>query len=314
MGSIAMDQSSDIALGYSESSTSVYPSVYFTGRVASDPAGSMEGEQLIVSGGGSQTEGQNRWGDYSSMTVDPVDDCTFWYTQEYIQSNGSFNWNTRIANLIFPNCGAGSGATAVLSPAKLTFPKVPIGQTSTASVTLTNTGTATLNIDQVTVLGNFAVQNNACGTQLPAGNNCSLTLAFTPTVKNSQTGTLQLTDNAPNNPQKVALTGTGTSLALSPTSLAFGSEPIGQPTPPQTITLSNVSAAAVNFTAPTITPPDYSISNNTCASPLPAQTSCSLNISFDPIKKGARNGKLNITNNGGGGAAAASLTGTGTLN
>jgi len=110
------------------------------------------------------------------------------------------------------------------------------------------------------------------------------------------------------------LTGTGTSLALSPTSLAFGSEPIGQPTPPQTITLSNVSAAAVNFTAPTITPADYSISNNTCVSPLPAQTSCSLNISFDPIKKGARNGKLNITNNGGGGAAAASLTGTGTLN
>lgn len=314
MGSIAMDQSSDIALGYSESSTSVFPSVYFTGRVASDPAGAMEGEQLIVSGSGSQTEGQNRWGDYSSMTVDPVDDCTFWYTQEYIESNGSFNWNTRIANLIFPNCGSGSGATAVLSPAKLTFPKTPIGQTSTASVTLTNTGTATLNIDQITVLGNFAVQTNSCGTQLPAGNNCSLTLAFTPTVKNSQTGTLQLTDNAPDNPQKVALTGTGTSLALSPTSLAFGSEPIGQPTAPQTITLVNVSAAAVNLTAFTTTPADYSISNNTCGSPLPAQTSCSLDISFDPIKTGARNGKLNITNNGGGGAAAAPLTGTGTLN
>jgi hypothetical protein len=314
MGSIAMDQSSDIAIGYSESSASVYPSVYFTGRVASDPAGTMEGEQLIVSGGGSQTGGQNRWGDYSSMTVDPVDDCTFWYTQEYILSSGSFNWNTRIANLSFPNCGTGSGATAVLSPAKLVFPKAPIGQTSTASVTLTNTGTATLNIDQVTVLGNFAVQTNTCGTQLPAGNNCALTLAFTPTVKNSQTGTLQLTDNAPNNPQKVTLTGTGTSLALSPTSLTFGSEPIGQPTAPQTITLSNVSAAAVNLTAFTTTPADYSISNNTCVSPLPAQTSCSLNISFDPIKKGARNGKLNITNNGGGGAAAAPLTGTGALN
>jgi hypothetical protein len=63
------------------------------------------------------------------MTVDPADDCTFWYTQEYIQSTGSFNWNTRIANFIFPNCG-NSGATAALSATKLTFPKTAIGQTT----------------------------------------------------------------------------------------------------------------------------------------------------------------------------------------
>src|SRR6202043_2860158 len=193
MGSIAMDQSGDIALGYSLSSSSVYPSIYFTGRVAADMLGSMEGEQLIFSGSGSQTGGVSRWGDYSAMTVDPVDDCTFWYTQEYIQSNGSFNWNTRISNLIFPNCGNGSGPspTAVLSTSKLTFPKTLIGQTTSLTVTLTNTGSATLNISNVATAGDFAVQSNGCGDQVLAGNNCAITVGFTPTVKGSRSGILQ---------------------------------------------------------------------------------------------------------------------------
>src|SRR6202043_984994 len=164
MGSIAMDQSGDRALGYSVSSSSVYPSIYFTGRVAADTPGSMEGEQHIVNGSGSQTGGVNRWGDYSAMTVDPVDDCTFWYTQEYIQSSGSFNWNTRISNFIFPNCGNGSGGspTAVLSATKLTFPKTLIGQTAYLTATLTNTGNATLNLSNVAITGDFA-QSNTCG-------------------------------------------------------------------------------------------------------------------------------------------------------
>ena len=184
MGSMAMDQSGDMALGYSVSSSSVYPSVYFTGRVASDATGAMEGEQVIVSGGGSQTGGQNRWGDYSAMTVDPADDCTFWYTQEYIQSTGSFNWNTRIANFIFPNCGSGANSpTATLSPAKLTFAKTPIGQTTSLSVTLTNTGNSTLNLSNVAITGTYAVQSNTCGAQVLAGANCSITVGFTPTKK-----------------------------------------------------------------------------------------------------------------------------------
>jgi Abnormal spindle-like microcephaly-assoc'd, ASPM-SPD-2-Hydin len=312
MGSIAMDQSGDMALGYSVSSGTVYPSIYFTGRVAADTAGSMEGEQLIVNGLGSQTGGQNRWGDYSAMTVDPVDDCTFWYTQEYIQSTGSFNWNTRIANLIFPNCG-NSGSSAMLSATKLTFPKTPIGQTTSLSVTLTNTGTATLNISNVAITGDFTVQSNTCGTQVLAGSNCAVTVGFTPTTRNSRTGILQLTDNAPNNPQKVTLTGTGMSIALSPAALNFGTEPVGQSTTPQSVTISNVSTASVTITGITIAtlPTDYTISNNTCGSTLAAATSCSLNVSFNPTKKGKRIGRLNVANNGGGSTATATLTGTG---
>ncbi len=276
----------------------------------------MEGEQLIMTGSGSQTGGQSRWGDYSSMSVDPVDDCTFWYTQEYIPSTGSFNWNTRIASVIFPNCGndGSGGPTASLSAAKMTFPKTPMGQTADLAVTLTNTGNATLILSNLATTGDYAVQSNTCGSQVPAGNNCSITVGFTPTAKNNRPGILQLTDDAANNPQKVTLTGTGMSIALSPAALNFGSEPEGQPTAPQTVTISNVSGAAVNLNAITVTPADYSISNNTCVSPLAAESSCSLSVTFDPVKRGTRNGKINISNNGGGSPATATLSGVGTVN
>ncbi len=107
MGSIAMDRAGDIAVGYSVSSTSVFPGVRYTGRVPTDPLGSMQSEATIINGSGSQT-GLSRWGDYSSMTIDPRDDCTFWYTQEYMQSTGSFNWRTRIGSFKFNACSGGN--------------------------------------------------------------------------------------------------------------------------------------------------------------------------------------------------------------
>jgi hypothetical protein len=104
MGSIAMDKQGNIALGYSASSSSVYPSIRYTGRLVTDALGNMATENIISAGGGSQLQNLNRWGDYSAMTVDPVDDCTFWYTNEYLKTNGTFNWSTRIASFKFPGC------------------------------------------------------------------------------------------------------------------------------------------------------------------------------------------------------------------
>lgn len=102
MGSIAMDGYGNIALGYSVSSSAVYPSIRYTGRMAGDPAGQMTiPEQTIINGTGSQTHSASRWGDYSMMAVDPIDDATFWYTTEYIQSTGSAPWKTRIASFTF---------------------------------------------------------------------------------------------------------------------------------------------------------------------------------------------------------------------
>jgi hypothetical protein len=106
MGSVAMDSAEDLAVGYSVSSSTLHPSIRYAGRVPTDPASTLEPEVDVVTGGGSQTDGMTRWGDYSAMQVDPTDDCTFWYTQEYLKTTGSYNWNTRIASFRFPGCKA----------------------------------------------------------------------------------------------------------------------------------------------------------------------------------------------------------------
>jgi len=106
MGSIAQDQDGNIALGYSAAGSSLFPSVHYTSRMSGDAAGTMPGGEVIChTGTGAQTASSNRWGDYSSMSVDPTDDCTFWYTQEYYETTGSFDFNTRICSFRFAGCG-----------------------------------------------------------------------------------------------------------------------------------------------------------------------------------------------------------------
>ena len=107
MGSIALDHVGNIALGYSVSSSSTFPSVRYAGRLVTDPSGELsQAEASLVAGSGSQTQ-SNRWGDYSMMAVDPVDDCTFWYTQQYVAVTGTNTWKTRIGSFRFPNCSIG---------------------------------------------------------------------------------------------------------------------------------------------------------------------------------------------------------------
>ena len=103
MGSIAMDQVGDIAIGYNVSSASVYPGMRYTGRLSTDPLGTLEAEATIFSGSSSQASGA-RWGDYTSMSVDPVDDCTMWYTGEYVVSSAALEWATRLYSFKFPAC------------------------------------------------------------------------------------------------------------------------------------------------------------------------------------------------------------------
>jgi len=107
MGSMAMDAVGDMALGYSVSSTVTNPSIRYTGRLVTDPLNTLQPEASIIVGGGYQST-SNRWGDYSSMSVDPSDDCTFWYTQEYYAIAESvakpIPWQTRIASFKFPHC------------------------------------------------------------------------------------------------------------------------------------------------------------------------------------------------------------------
>ncbi len=103
MGSLAVDKYGNMALGYSVSSTGVFPSIRYAGRLKGDPAGQLgQGETTLIAGTGSQTD-TDQWGEYSSMTVDPTDDCTFWYTNEYYQTHGT-QWQTRIGSFRFPTC------------------------------------------------------------------------------------------------------------------------------------------------------------------------------------------------------------------
>jgi len=121
MGSIAQDKNGNMALGYSVSNgEDVFPGIRYTGRLAGDPLGQMTlGEGTIIDGSGVQTTTNSRWGDYTSMNIDPVDDCTFWYVNEYYEVSGlplplpppplpppgtTAPWQTRIASFKLPNC------------------------------------------------------------------------------------------------------------------------------------------------------------------------------------------------------------------
>jgi len=148
MGSAAMDGSGDIALGFSASSSSISPQIRYAARLASDPINPMaQGETTLHAGTGSQTGTSNRWGDYSALTVDPVDDCTFWYTQEYYQTTSQFNWRTRIGSFKLAACGGGPSptptATATVTPTAIATATATFTPTNTPTNTPTATATAT---------------------------------------------------------------------------------------------------------------------------------------------------------------------------
>jgi hypothetical protein len=103
MGSVAMDQMGNMAIGLSfDNKTSVKPSIAYTGRVPTDPLGTMESPLVVARGTGVETQ-SNRWGDYSSMSIDPSDDCTFWYSQEYFKTNG-LDWVSHVNSFKFNSC------------------------------------------------------------------------------------------------------------------------------------------------------------------------------------------------------------------
>src|SRR5882724_328397 len=315
MASAAMDKANDIAIGYSASSGTINPAIRFTGRVPGDPAGTLETEASILEGAGSQINGLSRWGDYTALQVDPSDDCTFWYTNQYEKVNGSFNWSSHIGSFVFPSCGGGGGPAVTLSTALLNFKKVGIGQTSSPqTVTLTNTGTATLNISSITASGDFHISNNTCGATVAAGANCAVSVTFTPTKKGARSGTLSFNDDAPGSPQTVALSGTGQSVVVSPTSLNFGTVAVGNTSSEQIVTVTNLNSITVTITSIAFAGTaagDYLISSNTCGATIAGGASCSVGVEFKPITTGKRAAKLNVKNNGGGSPATTSLTGIG---
>jgi len=177
MGSAAMDGAGDIAIGYSVSSASLFPSIRFAGRLAADPLGTLTvAEGTIMAGAGSQTSSSARWGDYSMLAVDAADDCTFWYTNEYLLTTSNAPWRTRIAAVQLPGCGGGGGDT--------TPPSVSSFAPTTSSPTNASTISYGLTFSEsVTGLaaGDFSRTGTATGCTVgaPSGSGASYTVAVT---------------------------------------------------------------------------------------------------------------------------------------
>jgi phospholipase C len=216
--------------------------------------------------------------------------------------------------------GTGGGGPAVtLSPTSLTFPTQTAGTASTPQVvTLTNSGTATLNITSLSITGtnpgDFS-QTNTCGASVAAGGNCTISVTFKPTGKNTRTASVSIADNATGSPQTVPLTGTGTFVKLAPPSLSFGNQAVGTTSAAKTVTVTNVSTSSTltmsGITMTGANPGDYA-QTNTCGSSLAAQASCTISVTFDPTATGTRTASVSINDSGGASPQTVPLTGTGT--
>jgi Carboxypeptidase regulatory-like domain len=200
--SIAMDKAGNIALGYSKSSTTVKPGIYITGRLATDPINTMGAELEMQAGIGVQVApAGNRWGDYSSMTLDPIDQCTFYYTNEYLKTNGAFNWSTRIASYKFPTCVSSASLYGTVT-GKITSSETgaPI---QGVTVTLSNGYAGASNSDGVytilvpagTYTATAADANRNCTTASPPSAPVTVPGGGTVTQNFAMTGTSKLEAN-----------------------------------------------------------------------------------------------------------------------
>ena len=251
MGSIAMDQAGNMALGFSVSSSAVHPEIHYTGRLVGDPAGQMpQGEGTIINGPGSQTTNLSRWGDYSNMAVDPVDDCTFWYTTEYLPANGTFNWRTRIGTFKFPGCGGvvPNDFSISANPTALSLTQGASG-TSTISTAVTSGAAQTVNLTVSGVPAGASASLNP--TSVTAGGSSTLTVNTGTAAAGSYTLTVTGTGTSATHSTTVALTITAPvandfSMSASPSSLSLAQG--ASATSTISTTIISGSAQTINLT------------------------------------------------------------------
>jgi hypothetical protein len=203
--------------------------------------------------------------------------------------------------------------TLTFSASSLNFGLLQIGQTSPPqTVTVTNVSNHSVKFSSIATSGEFS-QSHTCPTTLASGQNCTITVTFTPTVAGTQNSAVTLKDNCPGSPkQTISLTGTGETLALgfTPGSLNLGSVAVGSSIT-QSATLTNDGAAPVNITGYSISPADGTFTQtNNCPATLNVQQSCTFQVTFTPPDVFTYNATLSVTNSAGA-AATLPLTGTG---
>ncbi|MGB7848355.1 MAG: MBG domain-containing protein [Candidatus Acidiferrum sp.] len=190
------------------------------------------------------------------------------------------------------------GSSTGISPAALAFGTVALNATSPSqTVTISNSGTLPLTFTSVTfsVPNTFTTPTNVCPNPLPANSNCTLTVAFTPTVVGPVTATLNIGTTDTGNPTlTVSLTGTGAGIGISPAALAFGTVALNATSPSQTVTISNSGTLPLTFTSLGFSLPNFSTPTNVCPNPLSANSNCTLTVAFTPTVVGPVNATLTV--------------------
>jgi hypothetical protein len=209
--------------------------------------------------------------------------------------------------------GVVSGPNVTLSTTSITFATQLVGTTSTArSVTLTNYGSVALTITSISFTGvdpSDFIQTNTCGGVVASTASCTIRISFKPTQGGSRSASLLLVDNASDNPQNVALSGTGTVVELNPPSLSFscGYHHGNCPPPPQSTILTNVGSTALTITSITVSGQGFS-QNNNCPSTLGPSQSCTITVHWNAHTVGK--GAVSITDNGGASPQQIALSGS----
>ncbi len=212
-------------------------------------------------------------------------------------ASATLNDNALDSPQTIPLSGSGVTSTISFSPSSLSFPTQAVGTTSPPqNLTLTNLASVTLNISSIVSSNLDFAESDNCIPSVPPGVFCTLGITFTPSQDNPESGTSTITDDAPDSPQVLSLSGNGTvpAVALSPANLNFGTQPVGTTSPPQTVTLTNVGTGVMNLA--TIIPinPDYA-QTNSCPSSLNPGDSCAIAVTFTPNVAGSDPGTVSNT-------------------
>ncbi len=216
--------------------------------------------------------------------------------------------------------GTGLAAPAVtLSSYTLAYGSVGIGSSGSMTTTLTNSGSGTLTISSITISGTNMSdysQTNTCGSSVEGGGTCAITVVFAPTASGTRIATCTIVDNAPTASQTVSLTGTGTSPAakFSPTSLVFGTHPVGT-TATKLVTLSNSGSSTLLITSIALTGSGASayLQTNTCGGSVVPFGQCTITVTFAPTAGGSFSADVTVTDNAAGGSQNVALNGTGAV-
>jgi mono/diheme cytochrome c family protein len=219
---------------------------------------------------------------------------------------------------------AGTGVSAPTPAAALTattlaFNNQVIGTTSAArTVSISNTGSATLTLGTITVAGTNAgdfASTNCNGASVAPGANCTISVTFTPAAPNARSATLGIPSNAAGSPHNVALTGNGTAapapaVTLNPTSLAFGNQTTGTTSTAKTITLTNTGSASLGITSITPSGAGFGVTH-TCLASLAASASCAISVSFAPTSVAAYTGGITVVSTATGSPHSVAFSGAG---